>query len=119
MTLEAYSLVSHREHRTWMAWLDNQLNEPNRTDHYIMRAAQAIVQCHVKDSSKVTMDHFKVEFHEVVPKTAEQTADEITERMADDRMRSLGGYVIIKDHLGNVIHDPANPTESQLVKHGS
>lgn len=35
--------MSHREYLTRLAWLDLQWNKPSRTDHYLMRIVQALV----------------------------------------------------------------------------
>lgn len=33
---------SHREYRTRLAWLDEQWNRPDRTDHYLMQVAAEV-----------------------------------------------------------------------------
>lgn len=31
------SLHSHRQMRDWITWLDSQMNEPSRSDYYVMQ----------------------------------------------------------------------------------
>lgn len=36
---ECWEKVTYREFLTWQAWLNNQWNEPSRTDYYLMQIA--------------------------------------------------------------------------------
>lgn len=110
--MDEYSVVSHREHRTWIAWLDKQWNEPDRHDYYQMRTAQAIVACHVKDSKDITLDSFKVQFVEANPeRDSANEADEISKRQVAARIEGFGTAVVVKDWDGNIVLAPEGYTE--------
>ena len=50
--------TSHREYLTWMVWLNEEWNNPNRTDHYLMQIAQLL-----SDSKKVQgLNDLKIPF---------------------------------------------------------
>lgn len=40
--LKMTSLLTHRQFLTWEAWLRNEWNRPNRTDHYLMQLTAVV-----------------------------------------------------------------------------
>ena len=44
------------------AWLQNQWNEPSRSDHYLMRIAQRVERVLSSDPAKIGLDTQKVDF---------------------------------------------------------
>lgn len=49
--------LTHRQYETWQAWLEQQWNEPSRTDHYLMSVARMMCW---KDPPP--LDKFKINF---------------------------------------------------------
>lgn len=56
--------MSHREFLTRFHWMEEQLNEPDRHDHYAMQVAAEIRRSYVSNKAKrgVKLDHFKIKF---------------------------------------------------------
>ena len=55
--------MTHRQFRTWKQWLTAEWNRPNRTDHYIMRAAlETRIGNAGKKARDVQLEDFKVKF---------------------------------------------------------
>lgn len=69
---------THREYRTWQVWLDQQWNEPSRTDNYLMQIAQEIRRVLHKHPERVKLDLFKILFEwrkrSVQPKITKEEA---------------------------------------------
>ena len=49
--------MTHRQFEVWQLWLKAEWNQPSRTDHYLMRLAQAF-----GGSEDSTLDDFKIPF---------------------------------------------------------
>ena len=67
--------MSHREYRTRMAYLEDQLNEPDRSDYYLMQIAGHVA--HVMSKKRWKLDDFKVRFKTQRSKSG-RTVEEIT-----------------------------------------
>lgn len=63
---------THREFRTWMAWLERQWNEPDRADHYRMQIAQEVCRVLAKNKASITLGKFKIPFGWVKKKEKEK-----------------------------------------------
>jgi hypothetical protein len=78
--------MTHRQFRAWHCWMDRQLNQPSRTDHYLMQVAAEICRSRVKDPSRVADSDFKIRFTDKRSKdrdgwnTEGQTAEEVSRR---------------------------------------
>lgn len=49
MTFNDYiTRVSHREHEVWVAWLEMDMDNPSRSDYYLMQIASEIVKVPVR-----------------------------------------------------------------------
>lgn len=72
MPLAAY-MTSHteRQHLVWVAWLDLQLNAPDRHDNYLMQLTWAVARGQVKRPGQPT--DYRLKFEEP---QAEQEPDE-------------------------------------------
>lgn len=53
---------THREYRTWTAWLQKQWNEPDRSDYYLMQIAREIRYVLSKKKMPKTLEMFKLPF---------------------------------------------------------
>lgn len=53
---------SHRQHLTWLAWLDLQWDQPDRSDYYLMQIAREVRRVLHKHPEKVTTEDFKIGF---------------------------------------------------------
>ena len=59
------NLWTHREYRTRLAWLDSQLNEPNRSDYYLMLIVDAVRNIdNRKTNRKIDLDNIKITFEQ-------------------------------------------------------
>ena len=54
--------LTHRQFRTWQAWLQAEWNAPSRTDHYLMLIAQRVLQAAARNPGSVTLDGQRIEF---------------------------------------------------------
>jgi len=66
--LPEYLAVSHREHRTWVEWLDLQWNKPGRLEWYLMQIAFFIAQSASRE--RLSIKDFKIPFEFVMPEGA-------------------------------------------------
>lgn len=71
---------THREYQVWMCWLEKQWNKPSRSDHYLMRVAQRVLQSQSTKPQKVDLDDQKVSFTLVKKKTEEETVESKKEK---------------------------------------
>ena len=75
--------MTHREYRTQRIWLDEQWNEPSRTDHYLIQIAAYV--CYVlSKKSKINLSDFKLTFGIKDPAVRPQ----ITKQKAAKRAKS-------------------------------
>ena len=70
--------MTNREFRTWSAWLDEQWNEPDRTDYYLMQVAGYV--SHVLSKKSWKLDDFKINFKLGVPVVAKDEKQKKLER---------------------------------------
>lgn len=75
--------MTHREYLTRLAWLERDMSEPSRTDHYLMQIAQEIRRVLSKRPNAIKMEHFKIQFKREKPMTPE-------ERMASSKRSWFG-----------------------------
>lgn len=54
-------VISHREFRTWVAWKDDQWNNPTRGDYYLMQIAGYIAHV-LSKSTSWNIKKFKIPF---------------------------------------------------------
>lgn len=67
----------NREVNLWAAWLDDQWNQPDRTDHYLIQVAYLVALANSKNPRRLKMGQFKIEFgpeKRKGPATREQAA---------------------------------------------
>jgi hypothetical protein len=70
---------THRQYLSWMHWLNEEWDNPSRTDLYLMQVACEVRRVLARHPNKVTMSDFKLKF--VVPgnapasKSGEEQAD--------------------------------------------
>jgi len=92
---------TYREYRTWMIWLEEQWNEPSRTDYYLMQIAREVATVLMKNSDTVKVGQFKLPF-EIKPKLDQNSkppkpdAKTIATRAKQGWLARLGGNVIRK-----------------------
>lgn len=61
--------TSYRQYRAWMRYLREMLNEPSRTDYYLMQVAAETRRGNVKPGTRVQVKDMKIEFN-IEPKPA-------------------------------------------------
>lgn len=74
---------THREYRTWTAWLEKQWSEPSRSDHYLMQIAREIRYVLSKKKMPGTFTMFKIPFgwtKKVKPPTEKQKVSQAKSR---------------------------------------
>lgn len=64
--------ISHRQFCTWIVWLDEQMNEPDRHDWYLMQVATEVKRVLAKDPNKIPMESAKLKFAKPVVLTEAQ-----------------------------------------------
>ena len=55
---------THREYVTWLAWLDEQWNQPDRTDHYLMQIAHCVRQQRAAHPEQLSLRDEKIMFEQ-------------------------------------------------------
>jgi hypothetical protein len=53
---------THRQYNAWQEYLDQEWNEPNRTDHYLMQVAELVLRPYLEKGVRVKLDDFKIPF---------------------------------------------------------
>ena len=81
--------LTHREFATWRAWLDQQWNEPDRTDHYLMQLAHLVVSC-LTDQNPTTLDEFRIKFRSATKASKPKPKMSVEEFSALERAKWLG-----------------------------
>jgi hypothetical protein len=116
---------THKEHLTWLAYLEQQMNEPNRTDHYLMQLTvelvrfMSLVVSH--KNSDVTMDKVRLRFSREEP-TRQLSEEEINLKRERSRSFWLSGLTTIQQkrgskHPGIVVPRPTIGKDGK-VRHG-
>lgn len=59
---ELMESMSHREYLTRLAWIEDNYNDPNRTDFYLMQIATEIRRVLHKHPKQVKINQFKLPF---------------------------------------------------------
>lgn len=54
--------MSHREYLTRLAWIEENWNDPDRSDYYLMQIAQEIRKVMSKKPKNIKLDHLKIKF---------------------------------------------------------
>lgn len=67
---------TYRQQQTMNYWLDEQLNQPSRTDHYLMRIALLLTKAHFQKAEGVTLKDMALKFTEEKPKTGPTLAQQ-------------------------------------------
>lgn len=67
-------MITHREFLTWAVYLQQQWNEPNRTDYYLMQISQVIKQVNSRRGATHRLSREQLKFDWGGP--PEQTAEE-------------------------------------------
>ena len=76
--------MSHREYLTHLAWIEENYNDPSRTDHYLMQLILAVKQILAKNPDSVKVGPLKFGTKKLKkPKTPE-------ERMMDSKRARYG-----------------------------
>ena len=66
--------IPHREFKAFLAWLDEQWNQPSRSDYYLMQIAQSVHNQALRSKpGTLGLKHFGLEFK---PKTAKETTEQ-------------------------------------------
>lgn len=72
MTLqECMTRVSYSEYLIWIAYFELQLEDPSRTDLYLMQIACEIVRSRVKNPRGILLKDFVLKLNRREPKTAD------------------------------------------------
>jgi hypothetical protein len=67
--------MSHRQFQAWQHWLNDQWDEPSRTDAYLMQIACEVRRGNAKHPGQVQLKHFVLRF--TPPKPAPPTPETI------------------------------------------
>lgn len=71
---------TNREYLTWQAYLDEELNNPDRSDHYAMQIAMEIRRANVKNPQNInSFEPFKIPF-ELNPKPTDDEPKEVPKK---------------------------------------
>lgn len=52
--------MTHRQFLVWQVWLDEEMNNPSREDHYLMQIAQEVAKTRAKHPNQVKLEGFKL-----------------------------------------------------------
>ncbi len=53
---------THREYLTWLAYIEEEWKEPNRTDFYLMQISQEMRRTVSKNPNRIKLEHFRLKF---------------------------------------------------------
>lgn len=81
--------VSYREYLLWMAWLDKQWNQPDRSDHYLMQVSRDIARVLSKHPGRIQTKDFKIEFERDGKPLAGEVKPEISLEEAAARSKAV------------------------------
>jgi hypothetical protein len=56
--------LTARQAQVWSAWFSRQMNQPDRTDHYLMQIALVVARSNSKRPRSIKMKDFELEFRE-------------------------------------------------------
>lgn len=73
--------MTNREFKTWIAWLDDQLNIPNRNDYYLMQIAGYV--SHVLSKKSWQPGDYKLKFKVDAPVQSKQDRDKAKKRKTE------------------------------------
>lgn len=94
--------MTHRQYRTTLWWLRQQMNIPSRSDHYAMQTALTIQRQWMSSPGSILLDDFKIKFGG--PKQErELTEEELAERARKSEATWLGIFGVTTAevaHLG-------------------
>lgn len=83
--------MSNREYNVRLAWLDRQMNEPSRSDFYLMQIAQEVRRVLSKKPETILLeDHFKIKFGRSSTEPKELTQEDKDRATAVARSRWMG-----------------------------
>lgn len=74
--------MTYRQLLAWMCWLEQQWNEPDRHDYYLMQIAYEVKRGNAKRPSSVHWDKCKIPFKQVGQK------QRVTPKQASDRAKA-------------------------------
>lgn len=60
--------TTHRQFRSWMAWLEREWDRPSRDTQYLMQIAQVVRQGQTRTPGAVTLDQFRLRFSKPTPR---------------------------------------------------
>jgi hypothetical protein len=63
-----------REMRVWLAWLDMELDKPDRSDHYAMQVACEVRRVLARNPRGIQVGDFRLRFHAPKSTSAAQAA---------------------------------------------
>jgi hypothetical protein len=75
--------MTHREYLTWLAWLEDQWNVPDRTDYYLMQIAGHVA--HVMSRKSWQPGEYQIKFES--RKQTEETPKKIQQPVAESKHR--------------------------------
>lgn len=67
--------LSHREYLTWLAWTQDEWNQPNRTDYYLMQLTMVLKQKFARNPSIFNLNDQRIEFEPEAARPINQPAD--------------------------------------------
>ncbi len=97
--------MTERQFDVWDQWLDDEWNQPNRTDHYLMKVMHETRYQGVKDRPTVTLkEAYGIEFEFTnISAKAKKTQEELNAeagRMAEQAWCAMFGLEVGKDSDG-------------------
>lgn len=83
--------MTHRQYQAWQAWLDMDMDQPDRHDHYLMGVACEVRRTRAENPNEVQPGDLRLEFQPREQAEKEVSVEEAT-RMARGRWAAvLGG----------------------------
>ena len=93
--------LTHRQYLAWQRWLDEQWNEPSRSDYYAMQVAAAVMLKGHEAPEDFRLSNLRIPFEDVREAVAEREYEEAPESVAArdkaffvDKVRGMGGVTI-------------------------
>lgn len=87
--------ITHREFRTWIAWLEIDWNRPNPDQAYLMQIACEVARVLAKNPRSIRLEHFKspMSFSFRRQRTRQLTREESAKRKKALWIGAFGGRV--------------------------
>ncbi len=91
---DCMSSHTYREYRLWANYFKYELNNPDRTDHYLMRIAAEIRSSNAENDTEIDLNEFKINFtfKSKEPEKVELTPEEKAQKAKEFSQKFISAF---------------------------